>query len=133
VDFVTVPAEATSAAAARQMVRDALGSSEAGVREAAVLATSELVTNVVRHANTEVRVSIDAGPPIRVEVHDGVAATDAFRAMIHSRPASADARADGGRGLSLVHDLASRIGLGDDPLGGKVVWFEIDTSQRLSR
>jgi anti-sigma regulatory factor (Ser/Thr protein kinase) len=116
------------------MVREALGDVEPLVADAIVLMTSELVTNVVRHANTEVRVSIDVGPPVRVEVHDHVAATDAFREMLRTRPGPGAVNADGGRGLTLVHDLASRIGLrDDDPLGGKVVWFEVDAAQSSPR
>ena len=110
------------------MVRDALADSGAGIRDAVVLMTSELVANVVRHASTEVRVSVDVGPPIRVEVYDHAAATDAFREMIKARPASVRVDAAGGRGLALVHDLASRIGLEDDPAGGKAVWFEVDVT-----
>jgi anti-sigma regulatory factor (Ser/Thr protein kinase) len=108
------------------MVAAALAHSDPEVREVVLLMTSELVTNVVRHANTEVRVSVEAGPPIRVEVHDHVAATDAFRAIVSTRPGPVSRDATGGRGLPLVHDLASRVGLGDDPQGGKVVWFEVD-------
>jgi anti-sigma regulatory factor (Ser/Thr protein kinase) len=108
------------------MVREAVADLDAEICDAVALMTSELVGNVVRHAKTEVRVSIDAGPPIRVEVHDHVAATDAFREMISTRPGTGAIYAGGGRGLNLVHDLATRIGLADDPLGGKVVWFEVD-------
>ena len=123
---VTLPAAVTSAGEARRMVGAALVHVEPEVRDAVVLMTSELVSNVVRHANTEVRVSVEPGPPIRVEVHDHVAATDAFRAIVTARPAPAQLDAPGGRGLSIVHDLASRVGLDDDPGGGKVVWFEVD-------
>lgn len=125
-DVVTLPAEATSVAAARQLVQDALRDRAVGVRDVVVLITSELVTNVVRHARTEVRVSVDVGPPIRVEVHDHAAVTEAFREMIRARPAPVAVDATAGRGLALVHELASRIGLEDDPAGGKAVWFEID-------
>lgn len=125
-EIVTFPGTAASPAAARRMVRDALPSSSAQTCEIVVLLTSELVTNVVRHAEGEVRVTIDVGPPIRVEVHDRATATQAFRRMIAIRPGPLAVYADGGRGLTLVHDLASRIGLHDDPEGGKAVWFELD-------
>ena len=64
------------------------------------------------------------GPPFRVEVHDGVAATEAFRMMIGERPPLAASDVVGGRGIRIVHDLATRIGL-DDEDDGKVVWFEL--------
>jgi anti-sigma regulatory factor (Ser/Thr protein kinase) len=125
-ETVTLPAAATSAGDARAMVGAALEHCDPRVRETVVLMTSELVSNVIRHANTEVRVSVEPGPPIRVEVHDHVAATDAFRAIVTTRPEPVPRHAPGGRGLPLVHDLASRIGLVDDVGGGKVVWFEVD-------
>ena len=88
-----------------------------------VLMTSELVTNVVLHANTEVTVSITRGPPVRVEVRDGAAATEAFRKLIGAS-AMPGPSSTGGRGLALVRALASQVGLEDDPNGGKIVWFE---------
>lgn len=125
-ESVVLPAELTSPGAARRLVDSALASADAGVREVARLLTTELVANVVRHAETEVRLTIELGPPIRVEVHDGQAATDAFRQLIGAVPPHPPDGAAGGRGLILVHQLASRVGLADDPDGGKVVWFEID-------
>ena len=69
--------------------------------------------------------TVRCGPPVRVEVHDGVAATDAFRAMIGAAPAMPRPDSPGGRGLALVRALATNVGLDDDPGGGKVVWFEV--------
>lgn len=126
-DVVTLSADATSPAAARRMVLDALAGVDPEICGAVELLTSELVTNVVRHAETEVRVTIDPGPPIRVEVHNHLAATAAFREMISTRPALVATGAPGGRGLGLVHDLADRVGLAEDNnKDGKVVWFEFD-------
>ncbi|HUR77272.1 MAG TPA: ATP-binding protein [Acidimicrobiales bacterium] len=122
---VVLAAHATSSAAARRLVDEVLTGAPADVRTTVQLLTSELVTNVIHHTHSEVRVSVDAGSPVRVEVHDGHAATDAFREMFGAKR-SVDPDATSGRGLSLVHDLASRVGLDDDPDGGKVVWFEID-------
>ena len=90
-----------------------------------MLLASELVTNVVRHAGTDVRVRVLNGPPFRVEVHDGVAATVAFRKMIAEPPPLVGTRSVGGRGLALVRNLAVRFGLDDDADGGKVIWFEL--------
>jgi anti-sigma regulatory factor (Ser/Thr protein kinase) len=83
------------------------------------------VSNVVKHTDSEIRVSVDVGPPVRVEVHDGVAATEAFEEMLAEAPVPVPASAVGGRGIALVHRLASRIGLNSDGEGGKVVWFEL--------
>ena len=102
-----------------------LGDVARGVLKGTELLTSELVANVVRHADTDVTVTVRVGPPFRVEVHDGVAATDAFRAMVAEPPPTADVSSIRGRGLGIVHTLATRIGLDDDPDGGKVVWFEL--------
>jgi hypothetical protein len=79
---------------------------------------------VVRHARTDFTVRLVVGPPFRVEVHDGVAATDAFRSLIERPAPMAVSTADSGRGLGLVHRLAARVGLEDEADGGKVVWFE---------
>lgn len=122
---LTLPADAASVMRARSFVEE-LASDHLGDPFPAVLMTSELVGNVVRHAHTELTVTVKPGPPFRVEVHDGVAATDAFRALIAQRPSPPAMAASGGRGLGLLHDLATRIGLDDDPPnGGKVVWFEM--------
>ena len=90
-----------------------------------MLLTSELVTNVVLHAQTDIGLEVTIGPPFRVEIHDGVAATVAFREMIAEPPPAVDVTAVGGRGIGLMHHLAVRLGLNDDPDGGKVVWFEL--------
>lgn len=121
---ISLPAEATSVRRARAFVGE-LAASVLPDPDPAVLLTSELVGNVVRHARTVVTVSVSPGPPFRVEVHDGVAATDAFRQLIARKPPSTTDTASSGRGLVLVHDLAVRLGLDDDPDGGKVVWFEL--------
>ena len=123
-DSLTLPADPHSVAQARAFVwNKAVGHLEDV--DAAVLMVSELVTNVVRHARTEVTLRVETGPPLHVAVHDGMAASDAFRALVTERPPLAAVSAVGGRGIGLVHGLATRIGLDDDPDGGKVVWFEL--------
>ena len=123
-DSITLPADPRSVAHARSFVRQkAVGHVEDV--EDAMLMVSELVANVVQHARTAVALRVETGPPLRVEVHDGVAASDAFRALITERPPLAAVSADAGCGIGLVHGLATRIGLDDDPDGGKFVWFEL--------
>ncbi len=119
-----LPAELASIARARAFVSQ---QAEGRVEDAfgVVLMTSELVSNVVLHTKSDFTVRIEPGPPFRVEVHDGLAATDAFRDLVAARPAPVPVSAVGGRGIGLVHSLATRIGLDDDPGGGKVVWFEV--------
>jgi len=119
----TLPADIGSIRIARRRVAElAQGLVDA---EVAALITSELVSNVVLHSHTDVGVRVDTGPPFRVEIHDGTAATVAFRELIAHPPPDVDTTAVGGRGIGLVHKLAVRLGLDDDPGGGKVVWFEL--------
>jgi DNA primase len=68
---------------------------------------------------------VRAGPPVRVEVSDGIAATDRFRDLLNAAGPMPALSASGGRGLPLLRLLASRVGLDDEPRGGKVVWFEL--------
>ena len=120
---VTLPAEPRSVREARVFVARAV-SNRLDDPSAVVLMTSELVANVVRHAETDVTVIVRDGTPVRVEVHDGAAATDAFRELVEAGGWMPEASSTGGRGLALVRTLARRVGLDDDPNGGKVVWFE---------
>ena len=93
-----------------------------------MLLTSELVANVVRHAQTDLTVAVQFDEYVRIEVHDGAAATEAFRELLAGAPTSVPAESPGGRGLGLVRGLASRFGLADEPgvWNAKIVWFELD-------
>jgi anti-sigma regulatory factor (Ser/Thr protein kinase) len=129
VEEIALAADVRSVGAARDFVRAQLADRQLGTF-AAELLTSELTTNVVRHADTEFTVMVGVDPCVRVEVHDGVAATDAFRAIVDDPPAFV-ADSPGGRGLGLVARLSSRFGLADEPgvSNGKVVWFELDATE----
>jgi hypothetical protein len=86
----------------------------------AVLVVSELVTNAVLHAQTEVEVVAHvATSTARVEVIDGSPA----RPM--PRHYSSDATT--GRGLHLLHALTTRWGT-EISAHAKSVWFEIDNT-----
>jgi anti-sigma regulatory factor (Ser/Thr protein kinase) len=109
-----------SAAAARRFVRDLLAAWDCETDdEVAVLLTSELVSNAVRHAASRLALDVRCEPEndlVRVEVHDADERLPVVR--------SPDPDAVGGRGLFLVESLARRWGA--EPEGaGKVVWFEL--------
>jgi anti-sigma regulatory factor (Ser/Thr protein kinase) len=127
VESITLAPEPRSIGAARRFVQSQLAARELDA-SVAVLLTSELVTNVVQHARTELTLVVTVGPGVRVEVHDGVAATRAFREILARPPTSVPATSPGGRGLGLVSLLATRFGLVDEPGegDGKIVWFELD-------
>jgi anti-anti-sigma regulatory factor len=100
---------------AREMVGDAC--QRWNLPEAAgpaSLVLSELVGNVVRHARTPMQVTLTLRRPyLHLAVLDG--------SRIAARMTLPDLRAEGGRGLMLVRELAQRWGstaAGD----GKVVW-----------
>ena len=93
----------------------------------AELLTSELVTNVVRHAPRGLTVGVEAGPPFRVEVHDGRSPTEAFRKRF-ADPPEVHPTAHSGRGLLLLHELATRFGVEDGVGTGKIVWFELSAT-----
>ncbi|MET7379296.1 ATP-binding protein [Streptomyces sp. NPDC005526] len=107
------------------------GSGLDGVADAAELALTELVTNVVRHVpGRRCRICFLLQPGgVRVEVADQCpelpmrAGTDPF--------------ADGGRGLVLVAAVTDRWGVVVRPDGpGKTVWFEClapDVRRRAAR
>ena len=85
--------------------------------EHAVLLTSEVVTNALRHGTGQVRVDCDADDVVvRVEVGDD----DGGRP--HVRRVGTDD--ESGRGMFLVDALASAWGV-TDTAHGKVVWFEV--------
>jgi anti-sigma regulatory factor (Ser/Thr protein kinase) len=104
---------------ARQFVAEQCA--EAGLcedaREAAVLLTSELVTNAFVHGRSEARLAVYLGrDSARVEVADDSARTPEVQENDHH---SLD-----GRGLQILHLGADRWGV--RPEGpGKVVWFDV--------
>lgn len=91
----------------------------AGVSDAAELALTELVANVVRHVpGRRCRVCFLLRPgAVRVEVADDCPELPF--------PAAADALGEGGRGLVIVAAVTDRWGVTTHPDGrGKTVWFE---------
>lgn len=114
-----LPSVAQSVRRARQFVRDLLIASD---RErwvdAAELALSEIVTNGVLHAHTELTVRVRLREDeVEVEVQDG-SPTLPVQRRTHQ------AEATTGRGLELVSALTRDCGVRPEP-AGKVVWFTV--------
>ena len=110
-----LPGQPHDAAAARAFLRGALtGRLPDETLDTAELLVSELVTNAIQHAGTEVTVDIAHGPDLlRVAVTDGDP---------HPRPRRAAAPAgERGRGLTLIAALTQAWGVRHVP-GGKQVW-----------
>ncbi|MDA1362235.1 SpoIIE family protein phosphatase [Glycomyces luteolus] len=122
-----LPADDRSPAAARAAVRAVL--TEAGLTELldeTLLLTTELATNGVVHAGTDINLTVAADPiGVRVTVTDyrsgGIDPLD--RASYDS--AMPEVTAEGGRGLLLVDRFASSWGTTHDQTG-KSIWFRID-------
>ena len=108
-----------SAGAARQFVDETLGGWGChAFIDATRLLVSELVTNAVLHARTELTLVLRmTSRGVRVEVRDSNPASPVVRHY--------EEEAMTGRGLALVEQLAERWGV--EPNGsGKAVWFELD-------
>lgn len=87
------------------------------VVETARLLTSELVTNAVLHARTEMTVTVeDSEAGVRISVADASPVPPSLRR--HSTTATT------GRGLRLLDQLAREWSVDDDN-GGKTVWFTL--------
>jgi anti-anti-sigma regulatory factor/anti-sigma regulatory factor (Ser/Thr protein kinase) len=111
----------TSPAVARAFVREVLGYWQLALPDntlvdRAVLVASELVTNAVIHARTELRLRLELrGDLLHLAVRDG----NPWMLRLVAIP---DPEAEGGRGLWLVDQLARAWGVNRHPDGGKVIW-----------
>lgn len=105
-----------SPALARMLVRQALAGSSPELVGTAELLVSELVTNAVMHAQTDVLLHIALQPTLRVTVEDCSADPPA------GRPRTADH--EDGRGLAVLAALATRWGW-QPTATGKSTWFEL--------
>lgn len=103
---------------ARRYVRNELaGAGFDAATYNAELLVSELVTNVILHARTPARVTVEArGDVVRIGVADDSTVPPTRRRR--------SATSGTGRGLLLVDRLATRWGVDADTTG-KVVWFEL--------
>ncbi len=116
---VLVPPHTIAVRGARRWARAQLESW--GVNEeivtAAVICVSELVTNVVQHAGTSARVTMELADRLLVTVED----TGTWSAP---RTGQVDHSASQGRGLALVAGVSDAMGQARG-VDGSTVWFEI--------
>ncbi|MGH9277593.1 MAG: response regulator [Acidimicrobiales bacterium] len=112
-------ADLRSAREARSFVTSTLDTWGIGnVAEVVTLLVSELVTNAVVHAHSEVDVVVQLTPEAaRVEVSDGSDTAPVVR--------SASSSDESGRGLAFVDSLSRAWGVRRRPGGGKTIWFEV--------
>ena len=113
-----LPATARSVPEARQHVSAALQEwGYDGLLETARLLTSELVTNAVLHARTDMSVTVeDTEHGIRVSVTDSSPVPPSLR---HHSPTATT-----GRGIRMLDQLARESSVDEDN-GGKTVWFTL--------
>lgn len=118
----TFAPELVSVREGRHFVRDTLEQwGLAEVVDDAQLCVSEIITNAVCHAGTELTVSIRCHGELTVEVHDGSAELVADATpTVESAPLDATS----GRGLHIVSVLSRAWGVRSEP-DGKVVWFQL--------
>jgi hypothetical protein len=117
---ITLPSEATTPRTARKLISQLIdGTPSASFLDAALLMTSEIVTNAARLGG-DCEMSawfMPDEPALRVEVSDSSPAMPHLLAP--RRPEDVT-----GRGLQIVDELATHWGV--TPLGrGKSVWFEL--------
>jgi PAS domain S-box-containing protein len=110
--------EPTSVGRARRLIEGAVTASGHGeLVDVAALLVSEVVTNSVLHAGTEIRLRCQPGQTgVRIEVFD--------RSPLRPSVRHYDAQATTGRGLALVSALAASWGIRSDG-DGKTLWFEL--------
>ena len=123
---VTLPAQERSPGAARRVISDALTAAGLEVMlDDALLLVTELVTNAVVHAGTDVELSVEIGAgTARIEVLDqGAGALP----VLSGAP---DGTREGGRGIFLLDALAEEWGTRHFA-GGKSIWFRLGVTDRV--
>jgi two-component sensor histidine kinase len=117
VDRLQLAPEPVAARTARQFVLAHAPSLPADTEDALVLLTSELVTNAVLHARTQIDVELLVG-----EHHVAVTVHDLNLALPNQAPY---AHREGGWGLGLVNSMAQDASMYIHPEGGKTAWFRL--------
>lgn len=123
-----LPAHPDSVGEARRLLRALLEkAADPELIETVELVVSEVVTNAVLHAGTEVDLVVIADElTVRVEVTDGSPQLPSSRSQVGLAHTGL---ANTGRGLHLLEVLAHRWGVIVEP-PGKTVWFELSTAPR---
>jgi anti-sigma regulatory factor (Ser/Thr protein kinase) len=118
-DSISLSPHPTGALAARQFVEGTLRRWGRGdLIETAALLSSELVTNVIVHARSDMIVGLDLDDHrLRVTVSDGSDQPPRYRDRL-------PALGERGRGLQVVDALATSWGV-NEGIRGKSVWFEL--------
>ena len=117
---IDLPPIPPSIPVARHVVRELLRAWRAPHdHEDAALLVTELVANVIDHAQAEANLSLElsiADRWLRIAVVDGSAVRPVVQELSRDRPR--------GRGLMMVQAIADRWGV-ESHRGGKRVWFEL--------
>lgn len=118
-----LPEDLPSVTRARHFVRDVLiGWDLEALVDDAQLGTSELVANAIRHAGTDLVLTIRVDGMVTIAIQDGEPEL--------RRPVIADSGflAENGRGLHIVAAIAHDWGI-TTATNGKVVWFNLALPQ----
>jgi anti-sigma regulatory factor (Ser/Thr protein kinase) len=121
---ILVPPHTIAVRGARRWARAQLESWGANddVVTSTVICVSELVTNVVQHAGTSARVTMELAERLLVTVED-TGTWSAPRTRIE------DPSASQGRGLALVEAVSDAMGYARG-VGGSTVWFEVTLDRK---
>jgi anti-sigma regulatory factor (Ser/Thr protein kinase) len=121
--LTTLPPLGSSPSTARRVVQSAIGDGALGaVLDEALLLVTELVTNAVVHAGTDIELRVEVrGERLRVEV------VDRTPGLLHVDSHAPSDHREGGRGLLLLDALATEWGTRHFGWG-KSVWFSLEAS-----
>lgn len=124
---VRLPADRRTPAAARAVVRSVLAEADLDeLLNEALLLTTELSTNAVVHAGTELDIEVVADPAgLTVTVTDFAAGPPKLTVRPLNEQTDIAEVSERGRGLLLVDHFASRWGTTHLPTG-KGIWFRLD-------
>ncbi len=118
-EALTLEPEPRQVSSARRFVAGTVPDLDADTGDTLLLLVSELVTNAVVHARTELEVAVAVtDEDVVVAVHD----------LDLGRREQRSGDRDGGRGLGLVRSLAADSGMVMHPEGGKSAWFRLQRS-----
>jgi anti-sigma regulatory factor (Ser/Thr protein kinase) len=119
---ITLPHTVHAAAAARAYLRRQANLLHPPTLHDALILTSELVTNAIRHGRPAVTLAIQLEPSALT-----VIVTDTGPDLPPLAPRTPHPDSPTGRGLVIVDTLATRWGVAPQPASpGKAVWFALD-------